>query len=202
MDDKDWVYKASLTREQYLFHEVRTTARLLNEGLSDEDTVKRIVDDNLFQYPTEKSVQRMAKACIRRLRSMNDDSLISAIATQSTETSKQICLYAFMTDYKLVWDFMVTVIGEKYRTLDNHFSKVDVNVYMNKLIEQNPEVAEWTQDTVNKIKQVLIKTLVENEYLDDTKSEELKPVWLNSLLENSIRNSGRLQALHAFNCFD
>lgn len=202
MNSEEWVYKASLTREQYLFHEVRTTARLLNEGLSDEQTVKRIVDENLFQYPTEKSVQRMAKACIRRLRTMNDDSLITAIATQSTETAKQICLYAFMTDYKLVWDFMVTVIGEKYRTLDNHFSKVDVNVYMNKLAEQNPGVAEWTLDTVNKIKQVLIKTLVENEYLDDTKSEELKPVWLNSLLENSIRNSGRLQALHAFNCFD
>ena len=47
-----------------------------------------------------------------------------------------------------------------------------------------------------------IEGRIENEYLDDTKSEELKPVWLNSLLENSIRNSGRLQALHAFNCFD
>ena len=199
---EDCPYLASITREQFLFHEVRTTAKLLNEGNADTDVINKIVDDNLFQYPTEKSVRRMAKACIRRLKSMNDEALISAIATQPTETSRQICLYAFMTDYKLVWDFMIKVVGEKYRTLDMHFTKVDINIFMNGLIEQNPIMAEWSYETVSKIKQVLLKTLVENEYLDDTKSEELKPVWLNSLLENSIRNSGRLQALHAFNCFD
>ena len=198
---EDCPYLASITREQFLFHEVRTTAKLLNEGNADTDVINKIVDDNLFQYPTEKSVRRMAKACIRRLKSMNDEALISAIATQPTETSRQICLYAFMTDYKLVWDFMIKVVGEKYRTLDMHFTKVDINIFMNGLIEQNPVMAEWSSETVSKIKQVLLKTLVENEYLDSIKAEELKPVWLNSILENSIRSSGQLEVLHAFNCF-
>ena len=199
---EDCPYLASITREQFLFHEVRTTAKLLNEGNADTDVINKIVDDNLFQYPTEKSVRRMAKACIRRLKSMNDEALISAIATQPTETSRQICLYAFMTDYKLVWDFMIKVVGEKYRTLDMHFTKVDINIFMNGLIEQNPVMAEWSSETVSKIKQVLLKTLVENEYLDSIKAEELKPVWLNSILENSIRSSGQLEVLHAFNCFE
>lgn len=199
---EDCPYLASITREQFLFHEVRTTAKLLNEGNADTDVINKIVDDNLFQYPTEKSVKRMAKACIRRLKSMKDESLISAIATQPTETSRQICLYAFMTDYKLVWDFMIKVVGEKYRTLDMHFTKVDVNIFMNGLIEQNPVMAGWSSETVSKIKQVLLKTLVENEYLDSIKAEELKPVWLNSILENSIRTSGQLEVLHAFNCFE
>lgn len=199
---EDCPYLASITREQFLFHEVRTTAKLLNEGNADTDVINKIVNDNLFQYPTEKSVKRMAKACIRRLKSMKDESLISAIATQPTETSRQICLYAFMTDYKLVWDFMIKVVGEKYRTLDMHFTKVDVNIFMNGLIEQNPVMAGWSSETVSKIKQVLLKTLVENEYLDSIKAEELKPVWLNSILENSIRASGQLDVLHAFNCFE
>lgn len=199
---EDCPYLASITREQFLFHEVRTTAKLLNEGNADTDVINKIVDDNLFQYPTEKSVRRMAKACIRRLKSMNDEALISAIATQPTETSRQICLYAFMTDYKLVWDFMIKVVGEKYRTLDMHFTKVDINIFMNGLIEQNPIMAEWSSETVSKIKQVLLKTLVENEYLESIKAEELKPVWLNSILENSIRSSGQLEVLHAFNCFE
>lgn len=199
---EDCPYLASITREQFLFHEVRTTAKLLNEGNADTDVINKIVDDNLFQYPTEKSVRRMAKACIRRLKSMDDEALISAIATQPTETSRQICLYAFMTDYKLVWDFMIKVVGEKYRTLDMHFTKVDINIFMNGLIEQNPIMAEWSSETVSKIKQVLLKTLVENEYLDSIKAEELKPVWLNSILENSIRSSGQLEVLHAFNCFE
>lgn len=44
-----------MTREQYLFYEMRTTARLIAKGLEDGEVIKRIVEENLFQYPTEKS---------------------------------------------------------------------------------------------------------------------------------------------------
>ena len=55
---------AQITREQFLFYEMRTTARLMREGLSDEEILKRIVEENLFQYPTEKTIKRIASACI------------------------------------------------------------------------------------------------------------------------------------------
>jgi len=57
----------------------------------------------------------MAKACIKRLQALEDDSLVSAIASQPTDVAKQICLYALMKQSRLVWEFMLTVIGEKYR---------------------------------------------------------------------------------------
>ena len=87
-------YKGSgqITREQFLFYEMRTTAKLMEEGLEENEIIQRIVDDNLFQYPTEKSIQQMAKTCINRLKGMDDESLITAIATQPTDTSKQICM--------------------------------------------------------------------------------------------------------------
>ena len=118
-------YTAVLTREQFLFHEVRTTAKLMAAGLNDTEIIDRIIKENLFQYPTEKSVQQMSRSCIYRLRAMQDDSLIAAIATQPSDVAKQICLYAMMKQYRLVWDFMVTVIGEKYRLLDTTFNKTD-----------------------------------------------------------------------------
>lgn len=37
-----------LTREQFLFYEMRTTAKLVAEGLEDSEVMKRIVDENLF----------------------------------------------------------------------------------------------------------------------------------------------------------
>ena len=89
-------YPASMTREQFLFYEVRTTAKLMTEGLSDEEVVQRIIDDNLFQYPTEKSLKRIAQNSIRRLKCMDDETLVKAIATQPTDVAKQICLYAMM----------------------------------------------------------------------------------------------------------
>ena len=43
-------YNAAITREQFLFYEVRTTSKLLNEGYNSEEVVERIISDNLFQY--------------------------------------------------------------------------------------------------------------------------------------------------------
>lgn len=193
-------YNAAMTREQFLFYEMRTTAKLMNEGLEKGVVVERIVSENLFQYPTEKSVRKMTLACIRRLESMEDDTLIAAIATQPSDVAKQICLYAMMRQYRLVWDFMMTVVGDKYRKLDSSFSKMDLNVFFMRLQEQDDWVATWSDSTITKVRQVLTKMLVENEYLDSTDADHLNPVLISPLLENAIREDGQEIVLPAFNC--
>ena len=192
---------AQITREQFLFYEMRTTAKLICEGLEDNEIIDRIVEDNLFQYPTEKSIRRMAKACIVRLKGICDIDLVEAVASQSSETAKQICLYAMMKQYRLVWDFMITVIGEKYRMQNFSFSQMDVNVFFMQLQEQDDYVAGWSESTMKKIRQILIRVLAENEYLDDIKADHINPVWLNPVLENAIRSNNDDRAPAAFNCF-
>ena len=193
-------YSGVITREQFLFYETRTTAKLFEEGLSQEEVINRIVADNLFQYPTEKSIRRMALVCCQRLAALNDRELQTAIATQPSDVAKQICLYAMMKQYRIVWDFMVTVIGSKYRNLDTSFGKIDLNTYIMRLQEQDDWVATWSESTLAKIKQVLLKILVENEYLDSRTSNHLNPVLIYSVLENSIRYNHDEMALPAFNC--
>ena len=48
-------YNAVLTREQFLFYETRTTAKLICDGLSNEQVIDHIIKENLFQYPTERT---------------------------------------------------------------------------------------------------------------------------------------------------
>lgn len=199
--DNTYSYIASLTREPFLFYEMRTTAKLLTSGLSEEAAVAQIIKDNLFQYPTEKSVARMAKACLKRLAAMEDIDLTKAIAEQPTDVAKQICLYAMMKQSRLMWEFMLTVIGEKYRLRDSSFGRIDLNTYFMRLQEQDDAVAAWSEGTITKLKQVIAKVLVENEYLDDVRSAHLNPVYLHPILENAIRNHGDLMVLPAFNCF-
>ncbi len=195
-------YNAAITREQFLFYEVRTTAKLVCEGLSEKEIVDRIVKENLFQYPTEKSVRCVAQGCLRRLNALDDNFLVEAIATSPSDVAKQICLYAMMKQYRLVWDFMLTVVGNKYRLLDTSFGKIDLNTFFIRLQEQDDWVATWTDSTIIKLKQVLQNILVENEYLDSNDSNHLNPVLISSLLENAIRGSGQELALPAFNCFN
>ena len=48
----------SISREQFLFYEMWTTARLIAQGMNDREVLEQIVTGNLFQYPTEKPYSR------------------------------------------------------------------------------------------------------------------------------------------------
>ncbi len=194
-------YKAGITREQFLFHEMRTTAKLMNKGFNDEEIVNEIIEDNLFQYPTEKMIKNLAKVCVARLHTINDKNLVEIIANGSAESAKQICLYAMMKHYRIVWEFMTTVIAEKFKLKDLSYSRKDINVFFTRLQEQNDVVASWSDSTIRKIKQVLTKMLVDNGYLDSTKSETLNPVLIDLDLKNVLEEKNEKDALAAFNYF-
>lgn len=192
----------SLTREQFLFFEMRTTAKLMVEGLCGEDIYKRIYAENLFQFPTEKSVKLIVSGCVRRLKAMNNANLVAALANKPTEIAKQICLYAMMKQNRLVMDFMVSVVGEKFRQGDMSFSKMDASVFLMRLQEQDDYIATWSNTTLAKIRQILIKILIENEYLDNTNATKLNCVLLSQVLEDEIRNNHDEAVFPAFNYFD
>ena len=200
--DSPYRGSGNLTREQFYFYEMRTTARLMSSGLSDDQIAEKIKADNLFQYPTERTINQAISACIRRLHALEDDQLVNAIAEMDSNTAKQICLYAMMRHYRLVWDFMITVIGEKYRYQDLSFGRIDINAFIMRLQEQDDTVAEWSENTIKKIGSVLMRVLIETEYIDGEKTGRLNPVLISTVLENAIRNTGDLKALPAFNCIE
>ena len=195
-------YKGSgaLTRAQFLFYEMRTTAKLMADGLSDEEIIERIASDNLFQFPTEKSVKQITRDCLKNLHALNNHTLVEALVTSDSVTAKQIYLYAMMKTYRLVWDFMITVIGEKYRQQDYSYHRRDIIVFLMRLQEQDDDVATWSESTCKKIASVLSRLLIENEYIDNGRSTVLNTVLISRILENEIRESGQEIALAAFNC--
>lgn len=198
-------YKGSggLTREQFLFPETRTVAKLIaNDHKTDEEVIHVVVEDNLFQYPTERTIKNIASVCVRRLRALEDDNLIEIVANAPSEIAKQICLYAMMKQYRLVRDFMTTVIGEKYRQQEFSYGRIDLNVFFTRLQEQDDLVATWSDATIQKLKSVLSRILIDNDYIDDGRAKKLNPVMISSELEAAIKESGDMQALAAFNCLD
>ena len=194
-------YSGSLTAEQFLFYEIRIASKLYAQGVSVDEAISRIKADNLFQYPTEREVARMTRACYRRLDALDNQCLIQEISSAPTEIAKQINLYAIMRYNRLVWDFMIQVIGEKFRTQDFSFERKDLNAFFSRLQAQNDSVAGWSGSTISKIKSVLVRCLVETEYLDHFKSTTLNPVLLCEELEQGIRENNDTEVLPAFNCF-
>lgn len=190
----------TITREQFLFHEMRIVARLIKEGKSDEQIIQEVTDNNLFQYPTKRMIKNITQVCLNRFNKANSQELIDIVANDSADAAKQACLFLMMNYYRLVWEFMITVIGEKYRTKDTSFTKMDLNSFFTRLQEQNDVVASWSDATIGKCKQVLKKTLVENGYLDNSRSEVLNPVLLDFRVKEAIEDSNNKEALIAFGC--
>lgn len=190
----------TITREQFLFHEMRIVAHLLDGGMDEEKVKEEVVANNLFQYPTERMIKNIASVCLNRFKETDSKELTHIVATESSDVAKQACLFLMMNYYRLVWEFMITVIGEKYRTKDSSFTKMDLNSFFTRLQEQNDVVASWSNATINKCKQVLKKTLVETGYLDNNRSEVLNPVLLDYSVKEAIENTNNGEALVAFGC--
>lgn len=194
-------YNGTLTAEQFLFYEMRIVSKQYLEDKPIEDIIDCIKRDNLFQYPTERMVIRIARACHKRLVALDNEKLVYEVAKAPIEVAKQINLYAMMCYNRLVREFMEGLVGEKYRQQDFSYTKKDINVFFSRLQEQNDDVAAWSEQTIAKLKQVLTKCLIETEMLDSVKDTTLNPIFLSTELETGIRENNDLTALAAFNCF-
>ena len=194
-------YNGTLTAEQFLFYEMRIVSKQYLENKSIEEIIAYIKQDNLFQYPTERQVSRLTRACYKRLDALDSKKLVYELANAPVEVAKQINLYAMMRYNRLVREFMEGLIGEKYRQQDFSYTKKDINVFFSRMQEQNDDVAAWSEQTIMKLKQVLTKCLIETQMLDSVRDATLNSIFISSELETGIRENNDLTALAAFNCF-
>ena len=199
--DSSMQYNGGLTAEQFLFYEIRIVAKMYAQGKPIDAILEIVKKDNLFQYPTERQISRLARACYKRLAALGNEILANEIAIAPVEVAKQINLYAMMRYNRLVREFMINLVGEKYRTQDFSFTRKDMNLFFTRLQEQNDDVAGWSEQTVTKLKQVLTKCLVETQMLDSVRDTTLNPILISEELENGIRANNDFEALAAFNSF-
>lgn len=201
----DAPYRGSITREQWLLRETRTVARLRLEAGSEYDpaaTIARVCDENLFQYPTERELRSVARACDRRLAALSDEAstrntLLDLMANGTATQAMQVNLYAMARDNRIVWDFLVAVIGHKFKTLDYNLAKREIVAFIEGLRAQDEKAAGWSDSTANKIRQVLAQCM-ERCGVYDRKTEQLTTPLLDLTLEGCIRANGDTDLLPAF----
>lgn len=195
-------YSGSLTREQFMFREMRIVARLKLKKLDDKRILEQVYEENLFQYPTEREIKSKCRACLKRLNCMADiPYALDALANGSIGEAKQAALVALMCQSLLMQDFMITVVGEKYRQLDMTLTKRDMNLFFERTAEQSAEVASWSDQTIKKLKVVIRACLRETEYIQGM-GEKLYPVLLGEEFADALKYAGYRHFLPAFNVLD
>lgn len=196
-------YNGSLTREQFMFREMRMVAQLYKKGQNTSQIIESVMRENLFQYPTEREVKGKCRVALRRLEMISSsETLLGLLAEGTLREAKQAALVAMMCDSQLLADFMVEVVGEKYRRLEMTITRKDVNLFFEQLREREQAVGEWSDSTVRRIRSVLMNVLRENGYLEGIGSEELVPVLISEEFETALRAAGLRGFLPAFNILE
>lgn len=189
-------YSAALTGEPFLFYESRQVARLKLSGRNRQQIREEIKSQNLFQYATEKSLAKRINAVQKRVDTL-DEMLLRFLAEQPSATAKIINLYAIMNTNKLMLDFMIEVIGEKFEQGNLVLEKRDLNEFFAAKREQQENVARWSDETVAKLKRVLPRIIFEAGILADRNTGTLQRLTLDKDVEKYFRDHGEIEFLKA-----
>lgn len=187
-------YSSTLTGEPFLFYESRQVARLKLTGRNDQQIREEIKTQNLFQYATEKSLTKRITAVQKRVDTL-DETLLRFLAEKPSATAKVINLYAIMKTNRLMLDFMVEVIGEKFEQGDLILEKKDLNEFFAAKKEQQENVARWSDETVAKLKQVLKRIVFETGILAERNNGRLQRLTLDKDVEKYFRDQGEVEFL-------
>lgn len=192
-------YAGSLTREQFMFREMRIVAKLYRQGMPWEEIAACVKENNLFQYPTDGQITSKCRACIRRLMRIADKPFfVDALAEGMLSEARQAALVAMMLESRLFEEFMIDVIGEKYRRADMTLTKKDLNLFFMELCERDERVAAWSVGTMAKIRGVIRQCLRETGYIRGYRDETLLPVLISEEFAQALKAAGLSAYLPAF----
>ena len=86
----------TIAREQWLLRECRIVAAMRLNGMSDVEAAAAVKRENLFQYPTERTLTRISKACNKRIDAVRSREIVEIVAEGLPDAAAQANLYMMM----------------------------------------------------------------------------------------------------------
>ncbi len=182
-------YLANLTGEPYLYFELKQVAKLTLAGLSPVEIRAKIKDDNLFQSATNKCIDKLLSATLKRV-AVLDEMMLNILVNGSLHTSKLVALIAILKTNRLFLEFIEEVYLEKVRLGEQELEPKDFRIFFNNKAEQSSKVAGWQEYTLKKLSQVYSKILFEASLINNTHKKMLTPPTLEEELLVHLRKIG------------
>ena len=155
---------------------------------------KEAINKNLLQARTSSSAKRICPEICKRLSCLNQKELELLVTGDPREQAYLIWL-AICRKYRLLYEFSVEVIRERFLSLNNHLSYEDFDAFFNAKAEWHEELEKITASTRYKVRQILFKMLREAGLWSTDKL--IIPAMLSPRLINVICSHAH-QDLHIF----
>ncbi|MBU5317586.1 DUF1819 family protein [Clostridium bornimense] len=183
-------YKSTIKSRPYLFKETKKAITFINKGMDLNSIKEKSLEDNIFQVESATRKKELASIITTRLQFI-DSFIIDKIRNSNIDTAKVLVLYMIIKSDRLFFEFINEVYKEKIILKDLFIRDKDFYVFFQNKREQSERVADWTEYTFMKLKQVYIRILYESGLIKNSKGDrEIQVPIIDSDIINYLYSIG------------
>lgn len=193
------VYSARLTGNQFLYNEFKVMTKLTLQGFDKKMIFEKIVDENLFEYRSLKSIGKHLGAVWERVNYL-DEYLKEKVVNEPNEIGRIINFYAILKYDTLFLEFMLEVVQENFSTSQNELTNADISNYFSVKAEQSDIVKDFKEATIKRLRLAYVEILLGAGYITKTENKDkyllTTPLAVYQISEH-LRDNGEKQFVKA-----
>lgn len=179
-------YTATISSTPLRLRESRIVADLLLQGLDEAAWKDAIVHQNVLQVDSSIAVIRSANILRARIKPLGEG-LWSMLRDGDRATASQAALAGAIKHSRLLGDFMDLVIREQRALFAKRLEPRLWADYLAGCRGRDPDMPNWSDSTVNKLRSIVFSILAEADYVNDTHALLLQNVFVDLALANYLR---------------
>lgn len=167
----------------------------MDSGLSDDDIKYESDNNNIFQMSSKGRAQRASRNLLKRIAALPEN-IVALFPSLDMANQKIVALLAFMLINQLLDDFMYEAYRDELVLGDRILEDYEVEAFMMHKQTQVAQMANWSEQSITKIKRML-KTMLRDAGLLEAKDHVVQP-FLDSRLEECMNAAGLQRQLASF----
>ena len=153
-------YKLSFTAASLSISESIKIAEVYLECNDWKETKRIVEENNLLQSRTRSRAIRTYRELAQRLQLLSNEQL-ELLVEGNTQEQKYLLWFAICKRYRLIQEFAIEVIREKFLSMNYELNELDYDAFFNRKADWHEELDQITDSTTNKLKQVIFRMLRE-----------------------------------------
>jgi hypothetical protein len=183
------IYTVTITNVPLRLRECRIVADLLLQGISDSQWKTTVTEGNVLQLKSAESIRQVSRMLRARLEPMGEG-LWEIVRDGSKELATQAALAATIKNSRLLGDFMDITLREQRALFAEKLEYRMWNEFIAGCRGRDPDMPDWGEATVARLRSSVFSILAEGGYLKDTRSLLMQNVFLDAALAAYLRDRG------------
>lgn len=187
-------YTATITTTGLRLRESRIVADLLLAGVDEVGWRAAILDRNVLQLGSPVSIRRVSRLLRVRLEPLGPG-LWSLVRDGSRDRATQAVFAGAVAESRLLADFLDITVRDQRARFADRLEAGTWRGYIAGCRARDPEMPEWSDTTLKRLRSAVFSMLAEVGYLQDTRSLALRNVFVDDQLAAWLRDLGQERVL-------